>query len=152
VYVNRINRADVRWRDWPDEPAGYGARTLEIDGYTGAEKLGFRIAEIGPGQANCPLHWHGCEEELFVVLSGSATLLTNRGEYDVRAGDFITFRTRAQGAHKIVNRTNDPCEILMIANNDLSDVCYYPDSHKFVIEKSGILVRDSPQLSYWDGE
>jgi uncharacterized cupin superfamily protein/glyoxylase-like metal-dependent hydrolase (beta-lactamase superfamily II) len=152
VYVNRINRDDVPWRVWADEPAGYGARTLEIDGYTGAEKLGFRIAEIAPGQANCPLHWHGSEEELFVVLSGGATLVTSRGEYDVRAGDYITFRTRPEGAHKIVNRTSEPCEILMIANNDLTDVCYYPDSHKLVIEQSGVLVRDNPQLSYWDGE
>jgi uncharacterized cupin superfamily protein len=152
VYVNRINRADVPWRTWTDEPIGYGGRTLEIDGYIGAEKLGFRIAEIAPGQANCPLHWHGSEEELFVVLSGNATLVTNRGEYDVRAGDYITFRTRPEGAHKIVNRTSESCEILMIANTDLSDVCYYPDSHKFVIEKSGMLVRDNPQLSYWDGE
>jgi hypothetical protein len=40
----------------------------------------------------------------------------------------------------------------MIANNDLTDVCYYPDSHKLVIEQSGVLVRDNPQLSYWDGE
>jgi uncharacterized cupin superfamily protein len=152
VYVNRINREDVPWRQWPDEPAGYGGRTLEIDGYTGAEKLGFRIAEIAPGQANCPLHWHASEEELFVVLSGNATLVTNRGEYDVRAGDYLTFRTRPDGAHKIVNRTSEPCEILMIANTDLTDVCYYPDSHKLIIERNGVSVRDTPQLSYWDGE
>jgi len=152
AYVNRINRDEVPWRVWPDEPAGYGGRTLELDGYVGAERLGFRIAEIAPGHANAPLHWHGAEEELFVVLSGSATLVTSRGELDVRAGDYITFRTRPDGAHKIVNRTSEPCEILMIANIDASDICYYPDSHKLLVEKTDLIVRDTPALAYWDGE
>ncbi len=152
AYVNRINRDEVPWRDWPDEPKGYGGQTLEIGDFVGAEKLGYRISRIPPGHANCPLHWHGAEEELFVVLSGGATLVSDRGDVELRSGDYITFRTRPSGAHKIVNRTSEPCEILMIASVDENDVCYYPDSQKLLVEKSDTLVRDRPQLSYWDGE
>ena len=152
AYANKINRDDVPWRVWENEPAGYGGRTLEIGDYVGAERLGYRLVEIAPGHANAPLHWHGSEEELFVVLSGGATLVSDRGEHDVRAGDYIAFRTRASGAHKIVNRTQEPCEILMVANIDAADVCYYPDSKKVLVEKTDVLVRDHPQLGYWDGE
>ena len=152
AYVNRINRDEVAWKSWDDEPAGYGGRTLEIDASIGAEKLGFRIAEIPPGSANCPLHWHSGEEELFVVLSGRPTLVTERGDVALRAGDFVTFRTRREGAHKVVNRTNEPCEILMVANVDSADVCFYPDSKKMLIEATGLMVRDHPALPYWDGE
>ena len=40
----------------------------------------------------------------------------------------------------------------MIASADPGDVCFYPDSQKFVVEATGTLVRDHPQLDYFDGE
>jgi hypothetical protein len=40
----------------------------------------------------------------------------------------------------------------MIANVDASDVCYYPDSRKVLVERSDLIVRDNPALAYWDGE
>ncbi len=151
AYVNRINRDDLPVREWSG-PAGFGSRTREIGDYIGAEKLGFRLVEIAPGQTSCPMHWHGAEEELFVVMSGSPTLATPRGELELRAGDYISFPTRLEAAHKIVNRSSQPCEILMIANTDVRDVCYYPDSRKVLVEATDTLVRDEPQLDYWDGE
>lgn len=152
AYVNLINRDAVPWRLWNDEPPQYGGRTLEIGDYIGAEKLGFRLLEVAAGMTSCPLHWHGAEEELFVVLSGTATLVTGRGEHALRAGDYVTFRTRVEGAHKVVNRSDAPCEILMVANVDSNDVCYYPDSQKLLVERTGLIVRDNPELAYWDGE
>jgi uncharacterized cupin superfamily protein len=85
-------------------------------------------------------------------MVGKPTLLTPRGEVPLSEGDYISFPTRIEGAHKIVNRTDAPCEILMIANTDPSDVCYYPDSHKLLVERSDIIVRDNPVLDYWEGE
>jgi uncharacterized cupin superfamily protein len=152
AYVNRINRDEVAWRAWNDEPPAYGAQTLEIGDFIGAEKLGYRIISLPPGHASAPLHWHASEEELFVVLAGAPTLVTPRGEVALRAGDFIAFPTRAEGAHKLVNRTETACEVLLVANTDARDVCYYPDSHKLMIERSDIIVHDSPKLAYWDGE
>jgi len=152
AYVNRINRADVPWREWNDEPPAYTGRTLEIGDYIGAEKLGFRLLRLEPGKASCPLHWHAAEEELFVVLAGGATLLTPRGEIALREGDYVAFPTHAGGAHKIVNRTEGSCELLLIANTEPHDVCTYPDSHKVLIERSGLMLRDHPVLEYFDGE
>jgi hypothetical protein len=31
-------------------------------------------------------------------------------------------------------------------------VCYYPKSHKVLVEATDLMVRDHPQLDYWDGE
>jgi uncharacterized cupin superfamily protein len=152
AYVNRINRDEVAWRDWNDEPPGYGGRTLEIDALIGAEKLGYRLVEISPGKATAPLHWHAEEEELFVVLRGSATLHTPRGSVALRAGDFVAFPTRAEGAHKLLNEGTEVCEVLMVANVERADVCYYPDSLKVLIDSTGLMLRDHPTLDYWDGE
>ena len=152
AYVNRINRDDVPWLAVTGEPAAYGGSLLEIGDYIGAEKLGYRLVRVEPHTATCPMHWHTREEELFVVIVGEPTLLTPRGETPLRPGDYIAFPANPGGAHKIENRTDEPCEILMIANVDAGDVCYYPDSHKLLVEATGTLVLDNPQLGYFDGE
>jgi uncharacterized cupin superfamily protein len=152
VYVNRINRDEAIWRQWKTGPQIFRGETFEIGDYIGAEKLGYRLLKLEPGMASCPMHWHAAEEELFVVLAGSATLLTPRGEVALRAGDYVAFPTSPAGAHRIENRGDASCEILLIANTNPDEVCYYPDSHKVLVERSGIMVRDRPVLDYFDGE
>ena len=151
VYVNRINIADAEWNVW-DEPAPYGGATFDPDFLIGAEKLGFRLSRIAPGQAFAPMHWHLAEEEMFYVVEGTVTLLAPRGEWELVRGDFISFPTRAAGAHKVVNRTSEPCTLLMVANTDERDVCFYPDSKKLLVEKTDQMVADHPLLDYFDGE
>ena len=90
----------------------------------------------------------------YEVLDKSApgVSLTPRGEIALREGDYVAFPTHAGGAHKIVNRTEGSCELLLIANTEPHDVCTYPDSHKVLIERSGLMLRDHPVLEYFDGE
>jgi uncharacterized cupin superfamily protein len=152
VYVNRINVADAEWKRWDDEPAPYGGETFDADHVIGAEKLGFRFTRVAPGEATCPVHWHLAEEEMFFVIDGAVTLVGPRGEWELVRGDIVSFPTRANAAHKIVNRTSAPCTLLMVANTDDRDVCFYPNSHKLLVEKTGHLVRDRPSLDYYDGE
>ncbi|GAC1300671.1 MAG: hypothetical protein NVSMB19_07590 [Vulcanimicrobiaceae bacterium] len=150
--MRRINRDEAIWRTWDTGPERYASASIEIGDLIGAERLGYRLTRIEPGTATCPLHWHTAEEELFVVLAGRATLLTPAGRTPLRTGDYVAFPTQPHGAHKIVNDSTEPCEILMIANVDRGDVCAYPDSHKVLVEATGLLVRDRPVLDYWDGE
>jgi uncharacterized cupin superfamily protein len=79
-------------------------------------------------------------------------LRTPRGTFDLRAGDLIAFRTEPGGAHRLENHADEDAVVLIIANTDPGDVCYYPDSRKFVVEATGTLVREVPQLDYYDGE
>jgi len=152
AYVNKINRDEVPWQTWTGPPPYDAEETAEIGDLIGAEKLGYRLTRLPPGKAACPTHWHAAEEELFVVMSGSATLVGPRGRIALRTGDYVTFPTRPEGAHKLVNESSEPCEVLMIANTDPRDVCYYPDSQKLLVEATDIMVRDRPNLAYFDGE
>ena len=152
AYVNRINRDELAWTVYDAEPTPYGGSSAEIGHAVGAERLGYRLARLAPGETFCPLHWHAAEEELFVVLSGHPRLGTPRGEFDLRPGDYVAFPTRASGAHKLANPGEEPCEVLMLSNLDAADICYYPDSRKFVIDATDLMVRDYPVLDYYDGE
>jgi len=152
AFVNRMNMADAEWIEDPSSDSLYVGGYFDIDFYIGAERLGYRLARIPAGKSFCPLHWHTAEEELFVVLEGESTLLTPRGTWTVRKGDFISFPTRASGAHKLVNDSGATCELLMVSNTDHDDVCSYPDSHKVLIESRDLMLRDNPELEYFDGE
>ncbi len=153
TYVNRISVEDAfRLDERRSDREHYAGTWSNIDFTIGAEKLGYVVARIPPGNAFCPLHWHAAEEELFVVLEGTPTLRTPRGTIALRRGDFVAFPARASGAHKLINGSDRPCEVLMLSNIDKNDVCYYPDSRKFVIDASDLMLRDHPTLDYWDGE
>jgi uncharacterized cupin superfamily protein len=153
AYVNKINRDEAIWRTLDGPKGEYDSGKLfEVGDLIGAEKLGYRVEWLAPGKGTCPVHWHAAEEELFVIMRGNPTLIGPRGRVQLREGDYVAFPTRPEGAHKLVNETQDHCEILMIANTDVRDVCYYPDSKKVLVEASGIMVRDHPVLDYYDGE
>lgn len=99
----------------------------------------------------CPLHWHTAEEELCVVLDGTATVRTMHGDIALRRGDLVAFPTRPVGA-QLLNDGEAPCILLLVANTDSRDATFYPDSHKIYVEPTGTMVRDNPQLSYFEGE
>jgi uncharacterized cupin superfamily protein len=64
----------------------------------------------------------------------------------------VCFPVGERGAHKLWNATDARCEVLMFANSDAGDVCYYPDSRKHVVDCTDTLVRSEPQLDYYEGE
>jgi uncharacterized cupin superfamily protein len=153
AHTNVVNLDDLRYGgDEGDEPEGYRSQFAELGYLLGASRLGYRAALLPPGKSFCPLHWHTAEEELFIVWDGTPTLRTPRGEVTLRRGDVVAFATNARGAHKVHNATAEPCTILMIANTSEHDVCYYPDSDKVLVETTGLMVRASPALDYFDGE
>ena len=152
VYVNKINVDEAHWQDHTGDKAPYGCFVSDLDFEIGAEKLGFRVVRLPAGNTFCPVHWHTAEEELFIVLSGEPSLVTPRGNWRLRAGDYVAFPTRFSGAHKLINESDADCEVIMVANNDRRDVCSYPDSQKVLVEARDLMVRDNPELDYYDGE
>jgi uncharacterized cupin superfamily protein len=150
--VNVINLDELTYLSDSADPEPYHSRFAEIGFLLGATNLGYRAAQLPPGSSFCPLHWHTREEELFIVWDGSPTLRTPRGTTRLRRGDLAAFPTNARGAHRVTNETTEPCTIVMIANTDGGDVCFYPDSNKLLVEQTGTLVRAQPELDYYDGE
>ncbi len=133
-------------------PGDYSSDDAEIGFRLGAERLGYRATRLHPGDIFCPTHWHTGEEELFIVWDGTPTIESPRGARLLRAGDLIAFPTRPFGAHKLINRSNAPATLILIANTNPHDVCFYPDSKKLLVEATDTLVRTEPILDYYDGE
>ncbi|GAC1585467.1 MAG: hypothetical protein NVS3B28_08210 [Candidatus Velthaea sp.] len=147
-----IDGDEVPWRRYPGDPAPFRGALAEIGLLLGAERLGIALGRLDPGESYCPLHWHTREEEFFVVWDGTPTLRTPAATRQMRRGDCALFQTNPSGAHRLSNESSQSCTILMIANVDAGDACYYPDSKKVLIETTGKLVRSEPEVGYFEGE
>ena len=71
------------------------------------QNLNFDIRHLNPSQYSAPYHFHRYAEELFMIISGSATLRTPYGLEIVNSGDIIFFELGETGAHQLYNHTKD---------------------------------------------
>ncbi|MBO5251345.1 MAG: cupin domain-containing protein [Bacteroidaceae bacterium] len=116
------------------------------------EYLNFDVRLLNPGQYCAAYHFHRYAEELFLILSGKATLRTPQGLKEVESGDIIFFEKGAEGAHQLYNHTSEPCTYLDIRTYIGYDICEYPDSDKIYVVPGGEILRKSDTLEYFDGE
>ena len=152
VLAARVNLEELRFERVAGDPEPFGASFAELGWLLGSRRLSYAAGRMRRGEHYCPYHWHSGEEELFVVMAGTPTLRTPRGTFRLRRGDVVAFPTTPSGAHRIWNDADEDSIVLMIANADASDVCFYPDSTKLLVEATGTIVRARPQLDYFEGE
>ena len=116
------------------------------------ENLNFDLRQLNPDQYSAPFHFHRYAEELFLIISGSATLRTPNGLEIVNSGDLIFFEKGETGAHQLYNHTNKSCIYLDIRTYIGYDIAEYPDSDKILIAPSFEIYNKNSQMSYFDGE
>ncbi len=116
------------------------------------ENLNFDVRQLNPGQFSAPYHFHRDAEELFMIISGSATLRTSTGLETVNSGDLMFFEKGEGGAHQLYNHTNEACVYLDIRSYIGHDVCEYPDSGKILIAPSFEIFSKDSQVKYFKGE
>ena len=162
--IHRINVDELDVRDRRDErveqPGTYNVRDAEVGFAIGARRLGYRVSTIPPGHRFCPLHAHAREEELFFVLEGEPSVRTLAGTIRCRKGDFIALPVGDSGTHQLINESDAPATVILLARNEDVEACYYPDSDKLLVDTDvplkddlrSLMVAATPQLDYFHGE
>jgi uncharacterized cupin superfamily protein len=60
------------------------------------------------------------------------------------------------GAHQVLNRSEEPCRVLILSSKSPVAIVHYPDSAKVGLwtESDGYqaMLRGEPDLDYWEGE
>jgi uncharacterized cupin superfamily protein len=153
VNIENANFDELRGQD------GFRARRARISRQAGAERLGASLWEVEPGQAAYPYHAHMTEEELVIVLAGRPSLRTPGGWRELEQGEVVSFPRGEQGAHQIVNRTDESVRFLAFSPCGEPDVVIQPDSGKIgAFERrpdgGGLRVwfRREDEVDYYDGE
>lgn len=111
----------------------YGAGPIEgrldLGALAGSTRTAVYLYEMASGEAMCPYHYEYVEEWMLVV-AGEASVRTPDGERSVGAGELVRFPAGPQGAHKIANRGEVGCRVMMLSARRAPAVSVYPDSDK----------------------
>jgi len=143
------------------EREGFRTRRAKVGADAGSERLGASVYELEPGQAPFPLHYHLDNEELLIVLRGTPSLRITESEREMTEGEVVAFGVGAEGAHQVVNRTDEPVRILFISEMNAPEIVVRPESGKISAfgrppgsSRPGIhkVFFESDESEFWDGE
>jgi uncharacterized cupin superfamily protein len=145
-------------QDWDEtnDRAGFEHRATVIGKRLRANLIGATLYEVPPGEKTWPYHYElGCEEWL-IAVSGRPTLRTPEGERELEPGDVAVFPEGPDGAHQVINRSDEPARVVILSSKSPLAVVHYPDSGKVGLWSQGegyqAMLRNEPKLDYWEGE
>jgi uncharacterized cupin superfamily protein len=154
--VPNINRPEF---ESGERPPGFRSRRARIGYQLGSELVGASFWEVPPGEAAYPYHFHYSDEELVIVVSGSPTLRTPEGERVLEEGEVLHFPVGEEGAHQILNRSEEAATFLAVSSHGRPDVVVYPDSDKIGVGErlphgGGLraFFKRGDGIGYFDGE
>jgi len=78
----------------------------------GLEAVGVSLSRMEPGMGYPYFHAHQEQEEIFICLEGTGTILVGEEEITMKAGDFL--RVSADVARSVGNRTSEACTFLIL--------------------------------------
>ncbi|MGQ7871242.1 cupin domain-containing protein [Sunxiuqinia sp. sy24] len=123
-----------------------------LSSQVGANHLMFDLRRLNPGHYSFPYHFHRNTEEMFVILSGAASLRGPDGIQGVRAGEVVFFGMGEEGAHQLYNHAEEPCLYLDIRTLREIDITEYPDSGKMNLFPEGEIFVKPTTVGYFQGE
>ena len=159
--MRKVNIKDVPQTEKHSPKGKFGVRYKDISVGLGRDRKSFdlikrhpfdlTIATIPKGKTLGPYHSHSAEFELYLVISGEGKVRHQEGYTEVRAGDAFLFRPGEP--HTLINSGDHDFVYYVIADNPISDSCFYPDSGKFAVWKENdyVIVRGD-EVDYNDGE
>jgi len=149
-----VNLMDCELEAYEEGPAGHRFARRHLAREAGAERTGFGIYELAPGEATWPYHFELGSEEWLFVIEGELTLRTPEGERVLGAGDVVCFPQGPDGGHAVRNASGGVVRFAMPSVDAPSGAAIYPDSGKFVVYGPGFDHRGrlGDALGYWEDE
>jgi uncharacterized cupin superfamily protein len=95
------------------------------------------------------------EEEIVVVLEGRPSLRTPSGWRDLEPGEVVVFHTGGDGAHQIVNKSDDPVRFLAFSNSGSPEIVIQLEAGKYGVRDGGSQTtewfRRDDAVGYFEG-
>src|SRR5438093_12999064 len=157
--MKKINLADIPYTENKSPKGRFQRFRKEISVALGAKRSTFpalgghpfevELVRLPPGAVNWPYHLHTVEHEFYLIISGKGQVRTSQGVTDVTAGD--AFHHPPGEPHQIINPSKADLLYYVIADNQISDGCFYPDSNKWANNDVDQCFRIA-EVEYYDGE
>jgi uncharacterized cupin superfamily protein len=124
------NLHDPDWDQERDAPP-FRWRRARLGRQAGSRDLGASLFEVPPGAATFPLHIHYANEELLLVLAGRPTLRTLEGDRELSEGEVVALPAGREGAHRVVNDTDEPVRVLLVSTMHAPDINEFPETGEY---------------------
>jgi len=142
-----------------ERPEGFRGRRARIGYELGTELIGASLWEVPPGEAAYPYHFHYADEELVIVLSGRPSLRTPEGTRELETGEAVHFPLGEEGAHQIINRTEEVATFLAVSSHGRPDIVVRPDTDMVGVNERlstggglRLYFKRDDAVDYWTGE
>lgn len=152
-HIFSLRRVELPERD--EEAHNFRRRFL--GDAVGAERTGFAVYQLAPGERAWPYHYELSVEEWLFVIEGELVLRTPAGESTLRSGDIVCFPVGPEGAHQMRNDSEAAVRFAMPASGPEGAFAYVairPDSNTAYIEGPGFfqIVPLDVSMEYWERE
>lgn len=111
----------------------------------GLEAVGISISQMPPGMGYPYFHAHKEQEEVFICLKGTGTIMVGDEEVAMKAGDFL--RISPDVARAVGNKTSESCTFLILGALPPGK---FADDKKMFLISDGIEIKD--RTCDWSGE
>ncbi len=149
VPENELRSPKGRYRSFTRDLSLALGGIKDVGPWGGGHPFDVQQRRVPPGTAVCPRHAHSIQWELFVVLSGAATVRSDEETFEVAEDD--VFLQPPGVAHQILNTGTEDLLFLVVADNTPADIIHYPDSGKWMIKPQRKFFRMT-EVDYFDGE
>ena len=145
------NLRDCGLTPYEDGPDGHRFSARSLTREVGAERTGFGVYELEPGQATWPYHFELGSEEWLLVIEGELTLRAPEGDQTLRAGDVVYFPEGPRGAHAVRNDSDATARFAMPSVDQPTNAAVYPDTGTFALHGPGFEHRAKlgDPVEYW---
>lgn len=128
-------RPNIFSGDFDQERDGDGAvkRQNFVARKAGSNWIGATVWELEPGATAYKYHFHYGEEELLIVLDGTPTLRTPEGTSELAPGDVVSFLVGPDGAHQVVNESDEIVRFLAVSAGEDADIVKYPETGETLV-------------------
>jgi uncharacterized cupin superfamily protein len=128
---------------------------IDVARALGSAETAMYLYDLAPGQSSSPYHYE-YEEEWLLVVEGSVVVRRPVGEQTLKRGDLVRFPAGPAGAHKLMNRSDEPARTLLFSSARLPAVSVYPDSNKMGVwpgnDDDDLVFRRDSAVPWSDGE
>jgi uncharacterized cupin superfamily protein len=115
VELDRVEPSNATGYPDPFHEPVQGRWWKRIAPLAGLTEMGASHVVLEPGAWSSQRHWHQGEDELLIMLSGTAVLVENDGETELRAGDIAAWAKGVANGHHLINRSGEPCSFVAIS-------------------------------------
>jgi uncharacterized cupin superfamily protein len=158
-----VDTGDLEWDEQERGETVFRRKQPSDAATDGDPDLGCSLYELPPGGMSWPYHYHEGNTEALYVLAGEGQVRLDGDRHRIDAGTYVHFPAGEEGAHRVVNDSEDTLRYLAFSTMREPDVTVYLDSGKIGVfagsppggredrTVSGYYRRDD-DVDYWDGE